>query len=858
MFDEPLSTDVLMEEIFKLQQLNRELVNENEGYRKLCSQILDAHPKKYRDTLETLALLSDAFFTVDRDWRFTYINPKAEAAWHQSHQELIGKDLLGEVLWDVLPEYKTSPGYAEHIRAMDERIPVVIEMFVPNHSGWREINLYPMEDGGLSCYYKDINKRKQSALEIEAAQQNAIQSSNELQAVIDAVPAAIFIARDPEGKVIVGNEYINKIAAADFPPLSDSSLSVSESVWPDNLKIIFNGHEITFEEMPVHKAAAGEIIKDMELDFHLKDGSIRTMLGNAVPIFNNEGIATGSVGAFIDISERKQAENRLRCQNAVLDGINRIFEYALFSSSKKDLGRFCLQVAEEVTGSQYGFISELNSKRKMDNIATSLPAAEMSQVLPDLRDKVMDTGIEPKGIYHSVLSRGLPMFSNNPASHPDSIGIPAGHPPVDSFMGIPLKNKGQTIGMIGLANRKGGYTEELMKVIEPLANAIVQVLARQKDLEALDALQASDERYRSLTERLLKANLAQSEDRFYKTFHYNPDMMIIVNMKDYSIIEVNRTALDTFNFTREEIIGNTPTKLGILVVEKEILNIFQQDLLKYGKIKDIELNTYSKSGKKITLLLSAILIKFNEQECSLMIARDITDRKHYEKELARLDRLSLIGEMAASIGHEIRNPMTSVRGFLQMFNEQDEAGDKRLYYELMIEELDRANSIITEFLSMARNKTSNLQPLFLNSLIKSIQPIIQAEAILKGNEVKVLLEGSPPLMLDKNEIRQMILNMVRNALEAMPGGGQVTITTQVTEKETMLLIKDQGPGIDPEYLERIGTPFVSSKENGTGLGLAVCYSIAARHGAKIDFETGSEGTTFKVHFPKVLKAKLIS
>lgn len=565
----------------------------------------------------------------------------------------------------------------------------------------------------------------------------------------------------------------------------------------------------------------------------------------------------GNGGLFCyykDINQRKQAEQQILCQNAVLQGINRIFKQALFSGSKRELGRFCLEVAEEVTGSHYGFITELNGNGQMYSIAIGRSAEEHCKIEPELRESVYTLGLAVKGIYGPVLRDGIRLFTNDPVSHPDSVGLPAGHPPLASFMGVPLRSKGKTIGMLGLANRPGGYTDELMQMLEPLAHAIVQVLDRQKDYEALKSLQAKGDLYRALTEKLLKANLAQSEDRFYKAFHYNPHMMVIINMKDNSFIEVNQAALDTFGFSRDEVLGNNLFSFGTSENYDEIQQIIRA-LKAHGKVSDIEINTRTKSGNNIVIAVSSILITFYEEECRLSIMKDITDRKYYEKELARLDRLHLIGEMAASLGHEVRNPITSVRGFLQMFSQQEEHGEKKLYYELMIEELDRANAIISEFLSMARDKTSNLQPLYLNSIIETLHPMMQAEALQNGKEIELLLENAPPLLLDKNEIRQMILNMVRNGLEAMCQNGTVTISTAVRPKEILLSIKDQGRGIDPEYLDRIGTPFVSSKENGTGLGLAVCYSIAARHGAKIDYNTGPDGTTFMVRFPMVPEEK---
>ena len=227
---------------------------------------------------------------------------------------------------------------------------------------------------------------------------------------------------------------------------------------------------------------------------------------------------------------------------------------------------------------------------------------------------------------------------------------------------------------------------------------------------------------------------------------------------------------------------------------------------------------------------------------------NISERRMYEKEMARLDRLNLVGQMAAGIGHEIRNPMTTVRGFLQLLGDKEEFLNSKDYFDLMIEELDRANAIITEFLSLAKNKVVNLQPESLKKLIENIYPLIQADAMVSDKEIIIDLQDTNVLSLDEKEIRQLILNLVRNGLEAMSGGGKLRIETYPDGDETVLAIKDEGNGMKPEDLEKIGTPFFTTKENGTGLGLATCYSIAARHNAEIQIETGPTGTTFFVCF----------
>lgn len=232
----------------------------------------------------------------------------------------------------------------------------------------------------------------------------------------------------------------------------------------------------------------------------------------------------------------------------------------------------------------------------------------------------------------------------------------------------------------------------------------------------------------------------------------------------------------------------------------------------------------------------------------LSLEEEMAKRQLMDKEIARLDRLNLVGEMAASIGHEVRNPMTTVRGFLQLLGEKKDCLHYKEHYDLMIEELDRANSIITEFLSLAKNRLVQFKKNNLNSVILALEPLILADAYKTSHKVSTDLQKIPDLLLDEREIRQLVLNLVRNGLEAMPSGGTLLVKTFTEGEEVVLVVQDQGKGIEPEILEKIGTPFLTTKENGTGLGLAVCYSIATKHNAVIDVDTGPAGTTFCVRF----------
>jgi len=352
---------------------------------------------------------------------------------------------------------------------------------------------------------------------------------------------------------------------------------------------------------------------------------------------------------------------------------------------------------------------------------------------------------------------------------------------------------------------------------------------------------------RDITERKkTEEALRLSEERFFKIFNASPSIISITTFKEGLFINVNESFLQVLGYNREEVIGRTVSDINIWVSPErsEIIKMFQES----KTVKNLECVFCKKSGELITCLYSAEVVYFRGEQHILSTVNDITERKRLEEEMARLERLNLIGEMAAGIGHEIRNPMTTVRGFLQLLGSKKECSQFKEYYNLMIEELDRANSIITEFLSLAKNRTLSKKTLNLSHIVETMLPLIQSDATRADKYVKAALEVTPDLLLDEKEIRQLILNLVRNGLEAMSPGGYITIRTFMDGQNVVLSVEDQGKGIEPEVLEKIGTPFFTTKDSGTGLGLAVCYSIAARHQAAIEVETGPGGTSFYIRF----------
>ena len=309
--------------------------------------------------------------------------------------------------------------------------------------------------------------------------------------------------------------------------------------------------------------------------------------------------------------------------------------------------------------------------------------------------------------------------------------------------------------------------------------------------------------------------------------------------KNWRFTFVNRKAMKLLN--NDNLIGRV-----IWEVNTDSLNTLTYENLHLAINEQIPMNWQTISGDH------KIYYEYHAYPFSRGISvfcRDITESKRQEEELFRLERLNLIGQLAAGISHEVRNPLTTVRGFLQMMESRTDSSQNKEYMEIMISEIDRSNEIITDFLSLAKVNAESTKQENINEIILRIFPLLQADAFNSDKEVILELHEVPTIELNESEIRQLILNLVRNGLEETPAGGHVTISSYLQDEKAVLSIKDQGKGIPLEIQEKMGTPFMTTKETGTGLGLAISMGIADRHKAKFDFETSPNGTIFHVKFP---------
>ncbi|WP_316570272.1 PAS domain S-box protein [Neobacillus sp. YIM B06451] len=247
--------------------------------------------------------------------------------------------------------------------------------------------------------------------------------------------------------------------------------------------------------------------------------------------------------------------------------------------------------------------------------------------------------------------------------------------------------------------------------------------------------------------------------------------------------------------------------------------------------------------------VSPIYNDSNEIETFLAIARNITDRVRNEAALRNLDRLSIIGQLAAGVAHEIRNPLTSLKGFSKLLHGGTSAEKQEEYLDIIQNELERIDIIVNEFMSLAKPQAIVFKRAQLYSIIESTINILQPQALLHNVQVKTNYPATNiEMMCSENQLKQVFVNFLKNAIEAMPDGGNVYIKVQLVKKNRVLIkFKDEGIGIDPEIIGYLGTPFYTTKDKGIGLGLTVSNKILQEHGGKmkIDSQAGI-GTTVSV------------
>jgi PAS domain S-box-containing protein len=356
--------------------------------------------------------------------------------------------------------------------------------------------------------------------------------------------------------------------------------------------------------------------------------------------------------------------------------------------------------------------------------------------------------------------------------------------------------------------------------------------------------------------RFFEKKARASEDSYKQLLDAMPETIFIY--RDNLILYGNKAALAMVGASSlDEVIGRSVYEF----LDQEYVERLQEriKLIKKEKrpLTNLEYKLKRLDGSKFFFEASPLLIVYGGKDSILVVGKDITERREQtDRLLQKSEKLALLGQMAAGIAHEIRNPLTSIKGFIQLFKHNQL---KEEYYDIVLSELDRINDIVGEFLVLAKPTAAVFTELDVKTLIRDVVTLFNTQSIMSNAQIFVEFDGElPKVNGEENQLKQVFLNLLKNAVEAMPNGGNIDVKVRVEEEgKISVRVSDQGVGIPEERLPTLGEPFYTTKEKGTGLGLMTCFKIIESHNGelKIYSEVG-KGTTVEVTMPSITQPLL--
>lgn len=346
----------------------------------------------------------------------------------------------------------------------------------------------------------------------------------------------------------------------------------------------------------------------------------------------------------------------------------------------------------------------------------------------------------------------------------------------------------------------------------------------------------------------MEMELLKSEQKYRRIFEDSMDGLILWNNM-YQIVDTNCSAMKIFGLSKEKLVGRSVLEVFSHLNDKrqEIINHIEQvtnngrqcsSMVIEGNDGIVRYFDYSTKRGIIDGLNLTVII-------------DVTEKTEMQEQLRKSDRLNVIGELAAGIAHEIRNPMTALKGFIQLL-EPTIKSQHAMYYDVITSELARIDSIINEFLILAKPQEIRFQEKDICQIMREIVDLLSAQAVLYNVQFHTHYEEElPSVYCEPNQLKKVFINLIKNAIEVMPGGGAITITiNSIKDQFIQITIHDEGTGIPKDKIKKLGEPFYTTKEKGTGLGLMVSYRIIEEHNGSIEVESEEGiGTLFKIRLP---------
>jgi PAS domain S-box-containing protein len=805
------------------------------------SERKSADAERHRSQQEFRALVEhapDIIARFDRELRHRYLNPAAEEVYEMARDELLGKTIhdLG------LPEDLTAALEGEMRAVFDcgEQRTVQLAFPVDGDEWHFEARLAPefAPDGtveSLLAVARNVTDRVryEHELELERAR---------LRTVIENAPVAILVA-DEQARVILANPAATALLGQPIPynePVAKrAELGLS---YP-------SGEPYLPRDLPLSVAVLqGTSQRNVEMSLVVSDGQRRTILANAAPIADEQAKITGAVAILQDVTEREQTHEMLQRYAQRLQLLREV-----------DKGILAARSAAEIAEKALPRARQLLACRRASVVIFDFEAGETRVLGVDAEDETdVSQGHElPLDGSWPIeqLARGESYIASDACTLANE-SLLAGElceAGIGSFACVPLLAEGKLLGALTLGlEEKRPMTPDELEVAGQLADALAigieqarlheEVKRRAQDLEIsvarrTAALQASEARFRTIFEDSATGiALLDFEGRIIAS---NPALQ---RMLGYSARELLAKTFDELTHPEDVPKGHA---------------LYQELLAGKRGYYHLEKRYIRRDGSIIWVRPTVSLVRRTRggPQYAIKTVEDISEQKKTQEALVQAEKLTIAGQLGASMAHEINNPLQAVIGCLGLAEESlVEGGDVGLYLRIAREELRRAARIVSQLRDLHRRSSpAEQEPTDLNEVLEQVLVLVRKQ--MEILEVQVEWErtdGLPRVLAVPDRIRQVFLNILLNAADAMPEGGHLGIEVSQTRDPdgVQVAFADSGVGIAPEDMKDIFEPFHSTKPEGLGLGMFIMRRIVTEHKGeiKIDSEPG-RGTTVAVWLP---------
>jgi PAS domain S-box-containing protein len=426
----------------------------------------------------------------------------------------------------------------------------------------------------------------------------------------------------------------------------------------------------------------------------------------------------------------------------------------------------------------------------------------------------------------------------------------------DDLLFIPLRTPdGQVVGIMSIDDPEDGRrpTTESLAPLELFAHQAAVAIESAQLFNQRESARKQVKEYAEHLEEMVKertTDLRESEEKLRSIFAASPDAITVTDL-DGKIIECNESALKMLGYTsKTELMGKNPFELVVAEDDSRVMNLGKT--LEKGSLSNVEFTFVTKDGRQFPAEMSASVLRDASRKPVGFVAifNDITERKRMQQQLIRSERLSTIGEVAGMVGHDLRNPLTGIAGAAYYMKKKlgsklDRKNKEML--ELIEDDIHYSNKIINDLLDYSRDIELELVERTPKAMVKDS---LKAMTVPKNVYIRDLTKTVPKIMVDDSKMKRTFVNIVKNALDAMPNGGTLTITSLQSDDSVKFSFSDTGMGIGKETMSKLWTPLFTTKAKGMGFGLAISKRIVERHGGSIAVEsTFGKGTTFTITIP---------